>query len=109
MIAESCGEAGVDLCALGRLIEDVAEGVDALDEAGGYFVGGALAAAHPNGAEGQGSIESETGQWRGSGNGHECGGGLDQGCDRTLGADDAAGFGDPPYDSAGPPQAETPR
>ena len=49
MVAEGLGEAGVDLLALGRLVENVAEGIDALDEADSDFVGGALALAEPDG------------------------------------------------------------
>ena len=42
MIAEGGLELSVDLFALRCLIENVAEGVDALDEACTYFIGGAL-------------------------------------------------------------------
>ena len=52
MIAEGGLELSVDLFALRCLIENVAEGVDALDEACTYFIGGALFLAEPDGSAG---------------------------------------------------------
>lgn len=89
VLAEGLFELGVDPGALWGLVEDVAEGVDALHEAGADLLGGVLLLAQPDGSEGEQAVEGEAGEGRGSGGGDEAGGGLDEGFEAGLGADDA--------------------
>lgn len=63
LIFERLGQAGVDLLAMGRLVEDVAEGVDALHKTGADFVSDPLFAAEPNGAEARAPLRVMLASW----------------------------------------------
>ena len=84
VVAQGLGETLVDVAALWGLVEDVAKGVDALHEAGADFVGGALLAACPDGAEGECGVEGEAGERCGAG--QDGAGGVDQGLELGAGA-----------------------
>ena len=93
LILEGLGQAGVDLCSLRSLIENVSEDIDALDQTGADFLGSPLLLAQPDGPDGQCPVEHETGKWTGTGRGDEAGQGVDDGFQGWLGLDHAKGLG----------------
>lgn len=72
LVFECLGQAGVNLRSLWRLVEDIAEGIDALHETGTHLLSGPLL-PKPHGTDGKSTIERETGEWTRSGRGNETG------------------------------------